>query len=60
MATLLGNNTLPSGLCLLFTFVVLYVYIIYGIFLCKFGMTVLFVMYEFLDISIACVLSGLL
>jgi hypothetical protein len=30
------------------------------IFLCKFGMTVLFVMYELLDISIACVLGGLL
>ena len=51
---------LPSGFSLLFAFVVLYVYIICDIFLCKFGMTVLFVMYELLDISIACVLGGLL
>ena len=39
---------LPSGFSLLFAFVVLYVYILCNIFLCKFGMTVLFVMYELL------------
>ena len=59
MATLLGRN-IPSGFSLLFALLYCMFIFICDIFLCKFGMTVLFVMYELLDISIACVLGGLL
>ena len=35
------------------------VYVLCDIFLCKFGITVLYVMYEMLDILIACMLGDL-
>jgi hypothetical protein len=49
-----------NGFSLLFAYVCCMFIFIGDIFLCKFGMTVLFVMYELLNISIAYVLGGLL
>jgi hypothetical protein len=59
MATLLGNFK-PRGFSLLFAYVCCMFIFLCGIFLCKFGMNLLFVMYELLDILIACMLGGLL
>ena len=55
-----GDQYSPSGFSLLFAYVCCMFIFTCDIFLCKFGMTVLFVMYELLDILIACMLGGFL
>ena len=60
MATLLGTLSFLVGVAYILLVCVVCLYLFVTYFLCKFGMTVLFVMYELLDILIACVLGGLL
>jgi len=54
-----GEQNFPSGFAYFSHFVVLYLFIVYDIFLVQFGITVLIVMFELLDISIACLLGDL-
>ena len=51
---------LSSGFSLLFSYTCCMFIFIGDIFFCKFGTIVLFVMYELLDILIACMLGGFL
>jgi hypothetical protein len=59
VATLLGSQC-PVGLTYFLLVCVVCLYLLVEYFCAKFGMNVLFVMYELLDILIACMVGGFL